>query len=419
MNISVYLYGSFRSGYSQYPDDYAKSIFDNFHHYSKATTQIAIHREGNLMYYGYIRKLEDKNYIGLCTVINGKYLTTIDSLFPVYEGIIEMMVKNGYLIHFNNQGEITTLVSKLHENAEEIGLITASLQNAFDGLIGKMNPLPPVNYGVGKDSVKNFSIQDELKDIVTSSYTNGYTYVYKSKEYDSASLKSYAATINRMNGQVEALKKQLNETNQQLTKEKLAKKRFKLVAILAIVVFIFFIFNINLYKDKQQLGENLSATQATLDTTQTNLDETKGKLKNKQNELTIKNEQLNSSREENAELKLVVSQKTDSLKKFKRKLQQYRENLEREQIKVSKLEISNRQLESDKRKLKEKLTNYVEVSEKDISLKLYDLDAEMLKYVNASSTWFIKKGRRDKELKYSIKIYYKGNLVSQQKIVIN
>ena len=57
MNISVYLFGEFSVGYSQYPNDYAKIIFESFAKSAQATTQITIHRDGDLMYYGYIRKM--------------------------------------------------------------------------------------------------------------------------------------------------------------------------------------------------------------------------------------------------------------------------------------------------------------------------------------------------------------------------
>ena len=51
MSISVYLFGKFNQGYSQYPDDYSKKIFDICYQNSKAVSQIAIHRDGDLMYY--------------------------------------------------------------------------------------------------------------------------------------------------------------------------------------------------------------------------------------------------------------------------------------------------------------------------------------------------------------------------------
>src|SRR5574344_1349353 len=183
MNISIYLFGDLNNGYTQYPDDYTKIIFKKLYQNSQATTQIAIHREGDLVYYGYIRKLDDNNFIGLCTVVNGKIITEIAPLFVIYEKIVETMVRNGYLIHFGTNGEITSKIGQLYENREEIDLIKQSLQLSFDQLERATQKLPPVSYSTVRDSVKCFSIEDDVEDIIKSSYTNGYTFVYKSKGY--------------------------------------------------------------------------------------------------------------------------------------------------------------------------------------------------------------------------------------------
>ena len=238
MNISVYIYGDLGSGYTQYPNDYARAIFSKFYQKSRATTQITIHRDVDLMYYGYIRKLENNSYIGLCTIINGKIVIQIDRLFSIYEDVIELMVKNGYLIHFNDKGEIVSKVGKLYENREEIDLITSSLQVSFERLEASSQKLPAVSYGTSKDSVKDFSIQDDESEIVKSSYTNGYTFVYKSKGYDTAQLKSYRGIIVRKDKELTALQEENGKLKSQVS-SLLRKQRNTLwVSILAIVALI-------------------------------------------------------------------------------------------------------------------------------------------------------------------------------------
>lgn len=215
MNISVYIFGDLSSGYTQYPNDYTQSIFTTFYQNSKATTQIAIHREGDLMYYGYIRKIEEKKYIGLCTVVNGLMITHVDRLFSVFEGMIEYMARNGYLIQFSDQGDITSKMGKLYEIQEEIDYITSCLQVSFDRLQATSRWLPAVNYATTKDSVKNFTIQDDPEEIIKSSYTNGYTIIYKYKGYDTPQMNSYKGIIR----QKQQLANQLNEDNSKLKAE--------------------------------------------------------------------------------------------------------------------------------------------------------------------------------------------------------
>ena len=238
MNISVYLFGDLSSGYTQYPDDYARSIFTTFYQKSKATTQITIHRDNDLMYYGYIRKLEDKSYLGLCTVINGKIITQIDRLFAIYEEIIEIMVRNGYLIHFNDKGEIVSKVGKLYENREEIDLITSKLQYSFEQLEDTSHTLPAVSYGTLRDSVKSYSIQDDLDEILKSSYTNGYTFIYKSKWYNTAQMNSYKGVIARKDKELTDLQAECSKLKREVLSLKNKQRNILWVSIFAIIAII-------------------------------------------------------------------------------------------------------------------------------------------------------------------------------------
>lgn len=236
MNASVYLFGEFNSGYSQYPDDYASSIFQKFSANAKSTTQIAIHRDGNLVYYGYIRKLQQDRYIGLCVVLNGLILKRIDGLFSLFENTISNLVTNGKLIHFNEQGDLVTCVEKLYLNREEIDLLTESLRAGFKRFEAYSAPLPAVSYGTSKDSCKDFVVDDEQEEIIKSSYTNGYTYVYKSKGFNTAQLYSYKGVLSRSYKEKQELAAKLDALEKEHAKTLKQKKQFKYVIIMFVIL---------------------------------------------------------------------------------------------------------------------------------------------------------------------------------------
>ncbi len=50
MEISVYVFGNLEKGLTQYPDDYAKEIFEDFVTRANADTQKIVHRDKDLMY---------------------------------------------------------------------------------------------------------------------------------------------------------------------------------------------------------------------------------------------------------------------------------------------------------------------------------------------------------------------------------
>lgn len=236
MNASVYIFGEFNSGYSQYPDDYSSNIFQIFSSNAKSTTQIAIHRDGNLVYYGYIRKLQQNCYIGLCVVLNGLAIERIDRLFPLFENTISYLVTNGKLVHFNEQGELVSNVEKLYLNREEIELLTESLRAGFNGLEQYCVPLPPVSYGTSKDSKKDFIVDDEPNEIFKSTHTNGYTYIYKSKGFNTAQLNSYKGILSKSYKEKQELQAKLDALEKEHAQTLRQKKQYKFVLILFVVL---------------------------------------------------------------------------------------------------------------------------------------------------------------------------------------
>lgn len=236
MNASVYLFGEFNSGYSQYPDDYASSIFQKFFANAKSTTQIAIHRDGNLVYYGYIRKLQQDRYLGLCVVLNGLILKRIDGLFSLFENTISNLVTNGKLINFNEQGDLVTSVEKLYLNREEIDILTESLRAGFIRFEAFSAPLPAVSYGTSKDSFKDFVVDDDQDEIIKSSYTNGYTYIYKSKGFNTAQLNSYKGVLSKAYKEKKELTEKYEKLQVEHAKTLRQKKQFKFVLILFVVL---------------------------------------------------------------------------------------------------------------------------------------------------------------------------------------
>lgn len=261
MNISLYIFGEFKNGYSQYPDDYTSAIFHQFYTHARSTTQIAIHRDGNLMYYGYIRKLPSSRYIGLCAVINGIMLSRFDTLFSIYEDTISQLVCQEIILRFNTQGEIETTIETLNTASHEIEILKELLNTKFKELKNITQPLPPVCYGVSKDSIQAFTLQDSTQQILKSSYTEGYTYIYKSKEYNSIQLKQYQKILQQLNKE----KQELNIKYRALVKEHektlKQKKQFKIVSFLSIIVAGIGICTLMLTKNLSQTHQELSQAQ--------------------------------------------------------------------------------------------------------------------------------------------------------------
>ena len=259
MNISTYIFGLLGNGYSQYPNDYTQTIFQNFHEHSTAQTQIAVHRDNNLIYYGYIRRLEAGQYIGLCVVLNSVMLTNFKEMFNIFENAITNLVVNGIILQFNDKGDIISKTTQLYTNQTEVSRITEYLRAEFTKSEGASKPLPPTNYGIAKNEKRTFSVDNDTNEIVKASVSYNYVYVYKQNDFDTQSLSSYRGIVNRLNKEKTEIAHKYWDLQQEHTKVLRQKKQFQLVIILFCVILScgigLLLLNDNLKMTKNELTE--------------------------------------------------------------------------------------------------------------------------------------------------------------------
>ena len=273
MNSSVYVFGCLGNGYTQYPDDYTKVIYQNFYANSTASSQIAIHRDNNLIYYGYIRKLDVcSHYIGFCVLLNGVMFSQIEKLFPIFENAVADLVTRGEILHFSDRGEITSLVANLDERQQEVERIAAVIRNQISELGSNTKKLPPVCYGISNNDSKTFSDSDKNEDIVNASCKYGYTYVLKDKDYNTTSLTSYKSVLIRLNKEKDTLSNNYSELKGKYEKLTEQKKQYKKLIILCILSAL--------------CGIGLFSLKVLLECTRSNLEDARDDIKQK--ELMIK-----------------------------------------------------------------------------------------------------------------------------------
>lgn len=238
MNSSVYVFGELQSGYTQFPEDSSKSIFQRFISESKSRTQIAIHRDGSLMYYGYVRKLEGNKCIGFVVVLNSSMIADVNKLFPLFENATENLILDGSIIGYDEKGDITANVSKLFLVKDKVEQIEGKLRGGINALGMYSKALPPVDYSVSSESSKSFFTTDSLSEIGISSVKNGYTYIYKPEDFESDGIKSVKARIVTLQNQKKDLEKECGKLKTDLVKVKAQQRNMLWVGILAFAVFV-------------------------------------------------------------------------------------------------------------------------------------------------------------------------------------
>lgn len=241
MNCAVYVFGKLGNGYVQYPDDYAKKIFRNFHAKSAAASQITIHRNNSLMYYGYVRRLDtDGQYIGFCILLNGVMFSRIGGLFSVFENAVADLISGGKIIGFSDNGDIVAKTDDLNSgvSGQEVERIVSAIRQAASALEGDVKRLPPVSYGIANDESMRFSVSDKVEDIVEATGKYGYTCVFKDSDFDTVATASYRDIIKGLYSEKERIAREYEVLESEYIILRKQKKQYKKVVISYIVFFV-------------------------------------------------------------------------------------------------------------------------------------------------------------------------------------
>jgi hypothetical protein len=242
MNNSVYVFGSLRHGYTQYPNDYAYDIFENSHSKSRSKTQIVVHRDGNIMYYTYLYKLDTfSQYIGFSVLLNDVMFIQFEKLFLIFENAIADMVARGEILQFNDNGDIIAAVDILNDKCQEVERVAIAIKNEVTALDDIVAKLPPVSYEIAKNDYESFSVTDNNDIIVRASCKYSYVCIYKEKDYETLSFSSYRNNIKRLNKDKTDLLNKYEDLLKRYNALKIKKKQYLKVIFLCLVIVVSFI----------------------------------------------------------------------------------------------------------------------------------------------------------------------------------
>ena len=218
MNSTFYIFGKFNGSYAQFPVDYTQDIFQQLPNRSSfSNTQLVIHRDNNLMYYCYMRKLEQDNFIGFCLLLNDAMIEEIPALFELFDNGISHLALAGEIVKINDNGDIVSNTDSLLSNRQTIQQIANNMMRDLNHLVETRKKLPAQSLAVSQDEIKRFNIRDDAKQIVDSALS--YAFVFVTKDEDSQNIDSYRSTIKRLKEETERMQKTiqtLQRNNEQL-----------------------------------------------------------------------------------------------------------------------------------------------------------------------------------------------------------
>ena len=309
MNCSAYVFGELFSGYNQYPEDNSSLVYQEIAANCKASTQVVIHRDDDLMQYCYIRKIANNKYIGLSVLVTGYYISALKKLFSLFETTVDKMLKEGVAIKYSESGDVVITGKKLSSQKEDLDGILNELLNSFVDL-GNEHALPTSDYSVSKNSTKEFDVTADKQKMINASYTYGFTYIYKSEDFDTIRIDSYRSTLNRVNNENQKLKKEnerLYALNKKINRQ---KKQFKNVVFLILVVFVCGVGLFFLHDTLTNTRGELSSARNTIEERNATISKNKSTIKQNESKISELNTSLQNEKAENDKLNKKISDLT-------------------------------------------------------------------------------------------------------------
>lgn len=186
MNASVYIWGDFGRGLTLYPEDFSKDVISTFYNNSTSKTQLLIHRNKELMYYGYSRQLAgNSKLIGFCVLVNDVMYNDVLKLFPVFEDVIAYLVQSTDILTLNENGDVSSNLKDINDQQGEFDSFAYIVNQYLKRLDNTISKLPPINYNTTINRTKFYTSDNSNNEILNETCKTGFVYVRKDKNYNS------------------------------------------------------------------------------------------------------------------------------------------------------------------------------------------------------------------------------------------
>ncbi len=310
MESPVYYFGRDRETYNQYPTDYTEDFFRRELSDARNKAQIAIHRDGNLLYYSYIRQLDNKESKLGISIATDFIILDFQDLFETLETFYSILAESGSIIKFDDNGNVIINPHPfsdekiyLEELSKEIKAYIADIPK------NKQRKLPVQDFSVSKDDCKELSLEDGNTEIALAleSYSNVYL---STTRLEIEKVTSWGSQIREKTDRI----RQLESENEKIKKQ---KKQYRLVLLLAFVLMGCIIGLIAFNNNIESLKSELEYKKSTITSLRSDIDDKNSTISELNSTISKKNSEISGLKNDVSELKTQVEQLEEDKKALK------------------------------------------------------------------------------------------------------
>lgn len=261
MILKNYIFSYVSGNYQQYTSDHSEAFIKQCCLDCKKTHQIAIRREGNLMYYTFLYRNNATSIYGFC-VVCGEVCLNLKWLYKYLQKTLEASANKGVLFSYDKQGKVCKNVANFSSEVAEIDSVFRDIKENLERYPAYWEQLPPEDLSIPLTSKITFAFNDDDKAKITEALRH-YHDVVVSMENTSPS--SFSQTILRLNSDKEQLLAQKSELETEIEALKHQKKQYKWVVLLSLLVVAGLIAIVSFNQNVNELRSVLSIRDVSID----------------------------------------------------------------------------------------------------------------------------------------------------------
>ena len=295
MNYSLYLFGTNKEAYIQYPSDGEDTFLRPLCANVKGT-QLTVYRKDALTHYAFFRQLGTNSLqvFGICLVTNGVYIKDVKVLYQTFGKIFSHIVFSGKILKLMGTGNISYLSDNFASEKMSVEQTELLVREIVKKDLEPYATHTQQNYS-GQIATKTIALEERNSEILKVIEKNNVVHIYP-KDNENSSINYVEQTISNLykeNGQLKA------DYNKLLSQ----KKQYRNVAILILAVLAC---GIGLFF----LNDSLNDTKNELSSAKNEISELNGKVSSLSKELSNTKNTVEVTRKERDE----VRQKMNDLK---------------------------------------------------------------------------------------------------------
>lgn len=253
-NSKIYLFGNLDGVASAHFIDGAFVIFQDFLENMRSESHLFVRRVGDLVYYGYVRRLyPEERAVGICFVLNGVLLPEYDKLIKIFEQAIGWLVDHTSIIGLDEQGRLVPLIDDWNEAQQDVHAFIDEYQDSLSRL--RAEQLPPIPYGEQQGGKIGFPLDVSESKFLNATSTQNLVIISKDGDCDLPGLLRQRTMLHEQYQQITQLQTESNELKSDVQRLKREKKQFKWVISLLLLLIIGGFFFYTVY---QSMGQELS-----------------------------------------------------------------------------------------------------------------------------------------------------------------